>query len=89
MDSSSTAAGTNTPSPRHDADETDTEHAPWYMVRSDDKSRARLNCIAHILDLIPFQKASRPRVKLPKRSKKRGYDDQATLAKRKFVHELY
>ena len=36
---------------------TDSEHAPWYIVRSDDKRRARLNCISHILDLIPFDPA--------------------------------
>ena len=35
---------------------TDTKHAPWYILRSDDKRRARLNCIAHILGLIPYKK---------------------------------
>jgi polyphosphate kinase 2 len=68
---------------------TDTEHAPWYIVRSDDKKRARLNCIAHLLSLIPYEDVPRKKVKLPKRSSKGKYDDQATLAGRKFVPEKY
>ena len=68
---------------------TDSEHAPWHIVRSDDKKRARLNCIAHFLSLIPYEKVSRKKVKLPKRSNKAKYDDQATLAGRKFVPEKY
>ena len=56
---------------------TDTEHAPWYIVRSDDKKRARLNCIAHLLSLIPYEEVPRKKVKLPKRSNKGKYDDQA------------
>src|SRR5262245_17827989 len=35
---------------------TDTRHAPWYILRSDDKKRARLNCITHLLSLIPYKK---------------------------------
>ena len=46
---------------------TDTEFAPWYIVRSDDKRRARLNCIRHLLSLIPYKKVPREKVKLPKR----------------------
>jgi polyphosphate kinase 2 len=68
---------------------TDTKHAPWYILRSDDKRRARLNCIAHILGLIPYKKVPREKVKLPKRSKKDAYDDQATLKGRRFVSEKY
>jgi len=49
---------------------TDTEHAPWYIVRSDDKRRARLNLIAHFLNLIPYEEVRREKVELPKRSKK-------------------
>jgi polyphosphate kinase len=59
------------------------------IVRSDDKRRARLNCISHILKLIPYQKVSRAKVKLPKRSSTRGYDDQASLKGRKLVPERY
>jgi polyphosphate kinase 2 len=68
---------------------TDTKHAPWYILRSDDKRRARLNCIAHLLRLIPYKKVPREKVKLPKRSVKGAYDDQASLRGRKFVAERY
>jgi polyphosphate kinase len=68
---------------------TDTAEAPWYIVRSDDKRRARLNCIAHILSLIPYKKVPRAKVKLPKRSDKHRYDDQASLKGRRFVAEKY
>jgi len=68
---------------------TDSRHAPWYIVRSDDKKRARLNCIAHLLAQIPYKKLPRQKVKLPKRSTKGAYDDQATLRGRKFVPEKY
>src|SRR5262245_40810725 len=68
---------------------TDTKDAPWHIVRSDDKKRARLNCIAHLLDLIPYKKVPRDKIKLPKRSKKDEYDDQATLKGRNFVPERY
>jgi polyphosphate kinase len=68
---------------------TDTKESPWYIVRSDDKERARLNCISQILDLIPYKKAPRDKVKLPKRSTKGEYDDQATLKGRTFVPERY
>ena len=68
---------------------TDTKHAPWYILRSDDKKRARLNCLAHILNLIPYKKVPREKVKLPKRSMKGAYDDEAPLKGRKFVPEKY
>ena len=70
-------------------DATDTEDAPWYVVRSDDKERARLNCIAHLLNLIPYKKIPRDKIKLPKRSQKDEYDDQATLHSRRFVPEKF
>ena len=68
---------------------TDTRIAPWYIVRSDDKKRARLNTIAHLLKLIPHKKIDRPKVKLPDRSRKHAYNDEASLARRKFVPEVY
>jgi polyphosphate kinase len=68
---------------------TDTRFAPWYIVRSDDKRRARLNAIAHILKQIPHKKIKRPKVKLPDRSKKHAFNDEATLARRRFVSEVY
>ncbi len=70
-------------------DASDTECAPWYIVRSDDKKRARLNCIAHFLSLIPYKKVPREKVELPKRSSEGKYDDQASIAGRKFVPEKY
>src|ERR1700757_611533 len=66
-------------------DSSDTKQAPWYIARSDDKKRLRLNCISHLLSLIPYKKLPRKKVKLPKRSMKRAYDDQATLKGRRFV----
>jgi polyphosphate kinase 2 len=52
---------------------TDTDFAPWYVARSDDKKRARLNIITHLLEQIPYKSAPRERVKLPKRQKAGGY----------------
>ncbi len=68
---------------------TDTKFAPWHILRSDDKKRARLNCIAHLLKLISYKKVPREKIKLPKRSMKGAYDDQATLKGRRFVPERY
>ncbi len=68
---------------------TDTDAAPWYIVRSDDKKRARLNCISHLLSLIPYKKVRKQRITLPERSKKHAYDDDATLLGRRFVPEKY
>ena len=70
-------------------DATDSEEAPWYIVRSDDKQRARLNCISHLLTLIPYKDAPREKVELPKRSSKGKYDDQATMEGRRFVPDKY
>jgi polyphosphate kinase 2 len=68
---------------------TDTRHAPWRLIRSDDKRRARLNVISYILERIPYKKISRDKVKLPKRSDKGSYNDQASLRGMKFVAEKY
>jgi polyphosphate kinase len=68
---------------------TDTKHAPWRLIRSDDKRRARLNVISHILKTIPYKKIARDKVKLPKRSHKGRYNDQASLRGMKFVEERY
>jgi len=70
-------------------DATDTKHAPWHVVRSDDKKKARLNCISHLLSMIPYGKAPREKVRLPKRSKKHRYDDEATMKGRHFIAEKY
>ena len=68
---------------------TDTDVAPWYIVQSDDKKRARLNCISHLLSVIPYKRLPREKVKLPKVSTKGAYDDQATMKGRRFVPERY
>lgn len=70
-------------------DATDTEIAPWHIVRSDDKRRARLNCISHLLHLIPPGEVPHTKPKLPKRTTKDRYDDQATMADRNFVPDLF
>ena len=68
---------------------TDTKWAPWRILRSDDKKRARLNCITELLEIIPHKKVPREKIELPKRSTKGAYDDEATLKGRRFVPEKY
>jgi polyphosphate kinase 2 len=66
---------------------TDTDFARWTIVPSDDKRRARLNCIRHLLKTIPNEAAPRAEVKLPKRSMKGAYDDVASLKGLPFVED--
>jgi polyphosphate kinase 2 len=66
---------------------TDTDFAPWYVARSDDKKRARLNIITHLLESIPYKSAPREKVKLPKRQKAGGYRE--TDYPFKFVKERF
>jgi polyphosphate kinase 2 len=68
---------------------TDTDGAPWHIVHSDDKKRARLNVIAHILSQIPYKKVDHAKVKLPARSDKKKYDDRASIAGRRRVEQRY
>ena len=68
---------------------TDTGIAPWYIVRSDDKRSARLNAIAHVLSVIPHKKLPQKKVQLPNRSSKGKYNDDASIARRRFVRERY
>jgi polyphosphate kinase 2 len=68
---------------------TDTPYARWHIVHTNDKKRARLNCISHLLSMIPYQEVPREKVKLGKRSNKGRYDDEATLAGRYLVPETY
>jgi polyphosphate kinase 2 len=70
-------------------DATDTKHAPWNIVRSDDKKSARLNVISHLLGQIPYKKLPVDKIDLPKRSKKHEYDDEKTMRKRKFIPETF
>jgi polyphosphate kinase 2 len=66
---------------------TDTPWAPWYVVKSDDKKRARLNLITHLLGQIPYKKVKRDKVELPKRQKAHGYEEPKYPYK--FVPEEY
>ncbi|CAA6678796.1 MULTISPECIES: polyphosphate kinase 2 [unclassified Lentimonas] len=68
---------------------TDTEWAPWNLVDSNDKKRARLNCISHLLDQIPYETMKEELIKLPKRSKKGAYDTAASVADRNWIPEKY
>jgi len=54
---------------------TDTNWAPWYAVNSNDKRRARLNIISHMLSQIPYEDTPREKIKLPKRQKPNGYEE--------------
>jgi polyphosphate kinase 2 len=66
---------------------TDTEFAPWHLVKSDDKRRARLNIITHLLGKIPYRATPREQVKLPKRQKAHGYREPDYAAK--FIEERF
>ena len=68
---------------------TDIPQAPWYVIRSDDKKRARLNCISHFLSLVPTKDIDREKIKLPSRSAKNKRDPELGLADRRFVPEAY
>jgi polyphosphate kinase 2 (PPK2 family) len=66
---------------------TNTKYAPWYIVPSDDKRRARLNCIRHLLDQIPYTKLPQEKAALPERAMDGAYDDLSTLKGLQFVAE--
>lgn len=68
---------------------TDTDYAPWHIVRTDDKRRARLNCIRHLLSLVPYEDVPREEVQIPERETKRKYDDVESLSTRRFVPQYY
>ena len=67
----------------------DTDFAPWYVVRSDDKRRARLNCIRHLLSCIPYEVVPQEKVEIPERDLTHHYDDVQSLASRRFIPEHY
>jgi len=67
----------------------DTRENPWLVVHSDDKKRARLNTLHHLLKQIPYGKVPREKVKLPERSMKRAYDDRKSIRVRRVVSEKY
>ena len=66
---------------------TDTGFAPWYVVRSDDKRKARLNVIRHLLSQIPYKKLKRDKIELPDRQKRKGYREPAYPYK--YIDEHY
>jgi polyphosphate kinase 2 len=68
---------------------TDTDFAPWHIVRSDDKKRARLNVLSHFLNLLPYEAPPQKKIKLPNRDKKRAYDDEATIKDRRWIAEKF
>ncbi len=67
---------------------TDTKQCPWYIVHSDDKKRARLNCITHLLSLIPFEDLTPEKMKLPPRQEDTGYI-RPPITDQTFVPEVY
>ena len=68
---------------------TDTDFAPWYIVRSDDKKRARLNVLSHFLSLIPCEAPKRDKIKLSTRDNKNAYDDESTIKNRRWIKEKF
>jgi polyphosphate kinase 2 (PPK2 family) len=54
---------------------TDSNQSPWHVVQTNDKERARLNCISHLLSVVPWKKIPMEKVILPKRQKPKGYKD--------------
>ena len=67
---------------------TDSEHAPWHILRSDDKKRARLNCIRHLLDQIPYQDMKPVEIEVPPRQSDTGYK-RPQMSSQRFVPEVY
>ncbi len=67
---------------------TDTKHSPWYVVDADDKKRARLNCIRHLLSLIPYKDLTPPPIKLPPRDKSKRYV-RPPISEQTFVPQYY
>jgi len=67
---------------------TDTDFAPWHIVRADNKKRARLNCISHLLSQFPYEDTPLKKIKFGKRKTKGAYDDEASIVDRRFVPEV-
>jgi polyphosphate kinase 2 len=67
---------------------TDIKQAPWYVVNSDDKRRARLNCINHLLSIIPYKDLTPEKIKLPPRQEDIGYV-RPPMSDQTFVPEKY
>ena len=67
---------------------TDTEISPWYVVQADNKKRARLNCISHLLDSIPYEDLTPKKIKLPPRKTRTGYQ-RPPMEKQNIVNQGY
>jgi hypothetical protein len=67
---------------------TDTKQSPWFVVNADDKKRARLNCIHHLLSMIPYEDLTPEPIALPPRRKRKGYV-RPPLSEQTFVPEVY
>jgi polyphosphate kinase 2 (PPK2 family) len=67
---------------------TDIKQAPWHVVNSDDKKRARLNCIRHLLNLLPYKDLTPEPIKLPPRQKDSGYV-RPPMTDQTFVPDVY
>lgn len=68
---------------------TDLKRTPWHIVRSDDKTLARIHCIRHLLSMIPYRTVRRPKLTMPRRSRKGAYNDMASLKGRRFVADSW
>ena len=67
---------------------TDTKQSPWYVVEADDKRRARLNCISHLLSLIPYEEVPRENIELPPLEKDKSYV-RPPMSEQTFVPNKY
>ena len=67
---------------------TDIKHSPWFVVEGDDKRRARLNCISHLLSMIPYKDLTPEPIKLPPRQKNEGYI-RPPIESQTFVPDIY
>ena len=67
---------------------TDTKQSPWYVVNADDKKRARLNCISHLLSMIPYDYIQPEEIDLPERQNRSGYV-RTPISEQTFVPEIY
>jgi hypothetical protein len=67
---------------------TDIKQAPWYVVNAENKKRARLNCIRHLLSMIPYENLRPEPIKLPPRRMSGGYV-RPPITDQTFVPEIY
>lgn len=68
---------------------THTEKSPWFVVESDDKKRARLNCISHLLTMVPYGELPLKKIEMPERQKDDGYVRPAKGTNETLIPERY